>query len=174
MWASRVRATALAHTKMPLMKKARKPDPLAERPDLDFSKGTRGKYTNLLAKGTNVAIIDPAFHSHFPDSESVNRALRAFLAIKHELKEAASPSAPAAQQPLPRPTSTRAWAPNPAALHANLRPSKPNRPRGLKARAKTLRSRNLSSTPRVYKLETESTAAGLCLQKLQINLTPAF
>jgi hypothetical protein len=63
------------------MKKSAKLDPLAERPDLDFSKGVRGKYTNLLAKGTNIAIIDPTLHPYFPDSESVNRALRAFLAI---------------------------------------------------------------------------------------------
>jgi len=70
------------------MKKSAKLDPLAERPDLDFSKGVRGKYTNLLAKGTNVAIIDPTLHAYFPDSESVNRALRAFLAINHEVQEA--------------------------------------------------------------------------------------
>jgi hypothetical protein len=70
------------------MKKSAKPDPLAPRPDLDFSKGIRGKYTNLLAKGTNIAIIDPTLHPHFPDSESVNRALRAFLAINHEVQEA--------------------------------------------------------------------------------------
>jgi hypothetical protein len=73
---------------MPLMKKVRKPDSLGPRPNLDFSKGVRGKYTNLLAKGTNVAIIDPTLHPYFPDSESVNRALRAFLAINHEVKEA--------------------------------------------------------------------------------------
>jgi hypothetical protein len=70
------------------MKKSAKPDPLAERPNLDFSKGVRGKYTNLLAKGTNVAIIDPTLHPYFPDSEAVNRALRAFLAINHQVREA--------------------------------------------------------------------------------------
>jgi hypothetical protein len=68
------------------MKKSTEADPLAERP-LDFSKAVRGKYNNLLAKGTNVVIIDPALHSHFPDSESVNRALRAFLAINQEVKQ---------------------------------------------------------------------------------------
>jgi hypothetical protein len=70
------------------MKKSAKLDPLGPRHDLDFSKGVRGKYTNLLAKGTNVAIIDPTLHPHFPDSESVNRALRAFLAINEEVKGA--------------------------------------------------------------------------------------
>ena len=76
------------------MKKSVKADPLAERPNLDFSKAVRGKYSNLLAKGTNVAIIDPTLHPYFPDSESVNRALRAFLAINHEVKEAGTPARP--------------------------------------------------------------------------------
>jgi|GEM_PF-1775002 len=68
------------------MKKSSKRDPLAERPDLDFSKGVRGKYSNLLARGTNIAIIDPALHPYFPDSESVNRALRAFLSIGESIQ----------------------------------------------------------------------------------------
>jgi hypothetical protein len=76
------------------MKKSPKLDPLAERPDIDFSKGVRGKYTNLLAKGTNLAIIDPALHEHFPDSESVNRALRAFLTIRESLQAASSSPSP--------------------------------------------------------------------------------
>jgi hypothetical protein len=84
---------SLAHASPPRlsennMKKSAKPDPLAPRPNLDFSKGVRGKYTNLLAKGTNVAIIDPTLHPYFPDSEAVNRALRAFLAINHQVQEA--------------------------------------------------------------------------------------
>jgi hypothetical protein len=68
------------------MRKSAKVDPLAERPELDFSKAVRGEYHNLLAEGTNVAIIDPELHEHFPDSESVNCALRAFLTIREELK----------------------------------------------------------------------------------------
>lgn len=72
------------------MKKSAKPDPLAERPDLDFSKGARGKYSNLLARGTNIAIIDPALLPHFPDSASVNRALRAFLEMGHSFQAASS------------------------------------------------------------------------------------
>lgn len=73
------------------MKKSSKRDPLAERPDLDFGKGVRGKYSNLLAKGTNIAIIDPALHPYFPDSESVNRALRAFLSIGESLQAVSAP-----------------------------------------------------------------------------------
>jgi hypothetical protein len=67
------------------MKKSPELDPLAERPNLDFSKAVRGKYSNLLEKGTNVAL-----HEHFPDSESVNRALRALLSIRESLKSASA------------------------------------------------------------------------------------
>ena len=31
---------------------------------------------------------DPTLHPYFPDSEAVNRALRAFLAINHQVREA--------------------------------------------------------------------------------------
>jgi hypothetical protein len=78
------------------MKKSPKLDLLAERTDVDFSKGARGKYSNLLAKGTNIAVIDPALHDHFPDSESVNCALRTLLTIRESLQAAA-----------PRPSSTK-------------------------------------------------------------------
>lgn len=58
------------------MKKESEFDPLAPRPNLDFSKGVRGKYANLLKQGTNLAIIEPDLLDTFPDSESVNEALR--------------------------------------------------------------------------------------------------
>jgi hypothetical protein len=48
----------------------------------------RGKYTNLLQQGRNVAVLDPDIAEHFPDSESVNNALRAFLAIGKEVESA--------------------------------------------------------------------------------------
>jgi hypothetical protein len=49
------------------MKKTSNTDPLAPRPRLDFSKGVRGKYTNLLAEGTNVIVLDPRCFTYFPD-----------------------------------------------------------------------------------------------------------
>ena len=58
------------------MSKANQLDPLAPRPNLDFSKGVRGKYANRLKQGTNLAIIDLDLLDTFPDSESVNEALR--------------------------------------------------------------------------------------------------
>jgi hypothetical protein len=66
--------------------------PLAPRPDLDFSNGVRGKYSNQLREGINLAIIDPALHTHFPDSESVSSGLRALLAIQQELNAATAPT----------------------------------------------------------------------------------
>ena len=50
----------------------------------------RGKYTNLLKQGTNVVILDPELMPFFPDSASVNRALRAFLAINDQVQSAAT------------------------------------------------------------------------------------
>jgi hypothetical protein len=63
------------------MSKANEFDPLAPRPNLDFSKAVRGKYANLLKEGTNLAIIDPDLLDTFPDSESVNEALRSLKKI---------------------------------------------------------------------------------------------
>jgi hypothetical protein len=41
--------------------------------------GVRGKYAKQYREGTNIALIDPDLHRIFPDSESVNRALREYL-----------------------------------------------------------------------------------------------
>jgi hypothetical protein len=71
------------------MKKTPEIDPLAERPNLDFSKAVRGKYSNLLGKGTNLVALDPALVPHFPDSASVNRALHALLAINKQVESIA-------------------------------------------------------------------------------------
>lgn len=70
------------------MKKSPELDPLAPRPNLDYSKGVRGKYYERMQQGTNLIILDPALMSHFPDSESVNRALHAFLAIGESVHSA--------------------------------------------------------------------------------------
>ncbi len=45
-------------------------------PEYDFSKGVRGKYARRYAEGTNVVVLAPDLARIFPDSESVNRALR--------------------------------------------------------------------------------------------------
>ncbi len=54
------------------------PDMLDE---YDFSNGVRGKYVDRFAKGSNVVVLDPDVAEVFPDSESVNQALRALAEI---------------------------------------------------------------------------------------------
>ncbi len=46
--------------------------------------GVRGKYTSRYREGTNIVLVDPDLHKIFPDSESVNRALRKF-ADEHQI-----------------------------------------------------------------------------------------
>jgi len=49
--------------------------------EYDFSNGVRGKYVDRFAKGCNVIVLDPDVAQIFPDSESVNQALRALAEI---------------------------------------------------------------------------------------------
>jgi hypothetical protein len=48
-------------------------------PEVDFSRGVRGKYAGQLS---NVVVIDRDLVGEFPDSKSVNDALRAVLALR--------------------------------------------------------------------------------------------
>lgn len=58
----------------------KKPEKVSEpdtmRPEYDFRGGVRGKYAKRYAEGTNVVVLDPDVAAAFPDSASVNRALR--------------------------------------------------------------------------------------------------
>lgn len=68
----------------------------------------RGKYANLLQRGTNIAVLDADIVEHFPGSESVNNALRAFLAIGKQVQSASIrvlPKAPRSVKPKPLPPS---------------------------------------------------------------------
>ena len=51
------------------------------RAEYDFSGGVRGKYVDRYRRGTNVVLLDPELAEAFPDSKSVNDALRALVAI---------------------------------------------------------------------------------------------
>jgi hypothetical protein len=51
------------------------------RAKYDFSEGVRGKYTDRYRAGTNVVLLEPELMKAFPDSKSVNDALRALVAI---------------------------------------------------------------------------------------------
>ncbi|MDP2752458.1 MAG: hypothetical protein Q8O31_07655 [Rhodocyclaceae bacterium] len=54
-------------------------DTLKQEYSADLIKsGVRGKYASRYQEGTNVALIDVDLHRIFPDSESVNCALRRF------------------------------------------------------------------------------------------------
>ena len=70
----------------------RNPKPASERraqmlPEYDFSKGVRGKYATRFASGTNVVVLAPEVAEVFPDSESVNEALRALVKITRDHTE---------------------------------------------------------------------------------------
>jgi hypothetical protein len=54
------------------------------RPEYDFSNmtgGVRGKYVERYQTGTNVVLLDQDVAKAFPDSTSVNEALRLLLQI---------------------------------------------------------------------------------------------
>ena len=66
------------------MKKAKPPAKRRARgmrAEYDFSGGVRGKYVDQYRAGTNVVLLDPELAEVFPDSKSVNDALRALVAI---------------------------------------------------------------------------------------------
>jgi hypothetical protein len=63
-------------------KRARAKQTAAEiRAEYDFSGGVRGKYADRYRHGTNVVLLEPKLAEAFPDSKSVNDALRALLSI---------------------------------------------------------------------------------------------
>ncbi len=50
------------------------------RKEYDFSGGIRGKYAERFKQGSNVVVLDPDVAAEFPTRESVNEALRSYLA----------------------------------------------------------------------------------------------
>jgi hypothetical protein len=57
--------------------KSRKTETKPEmRAEYDFSGGVRGKYVERYRSGVNVVLLDPELAEAFPDSKSVNDALR--------------------------------------------------------------------------------------------------
>ena len=53
------------------------------RPDYDFSRGRRGVHHAAYSAGTNVVFLEPDLVEAFPDSESVNQALRLLVRLSH-------------------------------------------------------------------------------------------
>ena len=59
------------------------PDMLEE---YDFSNGVRGKYADRYKEGTNIVILEPELMEFFPDSLSVNDALKSLAKIMKKYK----------------------------------------------------------------------------------------
>jgi hypothetical protein len=71
-------------------------DELRPEYTFDYSKAVRGKYYRRLVKeGANVVVLEPDVAKAFRDSEAVNDALRALLAV-----------ARSSRRPTPRSTRT--------------------------------------------------------------------
>ena len=53
------------------------------RPEYDLAEllkhGVQGKYAERYREGTNLVLLDPDVKAYFPDSESVNKALRSLI-----------------------------------------------------------------------------------------------
>jgi hypothetical protein len=59
----------------------------AMRPEYDFHGGVRGKYAKRFSEGSNLILLDPDVAKLFPDSKSVNDALRAIAQVaKQQIK----------------------------------------------------------------------------------------
>lgn len=63
-----------------MSKTPHKADPAQE---YDFSEGVRGKYAARHAEGTNAVLLEPDVLRFFPDSRSVNEALRLLIRAAH-------------------------------------------------------------------------------------------
>ncbi|HEY3411570.1 MAG TPA: hypothetical protein VGM51_00790 [Armatimonadota bacterium] len=66
------------------------PDMLAE---YEFEGGERGKFAADYAHGTNIIILEPELMDVFPDSESVNAALRPLANLIRSRTLSTAPSA---------------------------------------------------------------------------------
>lgn len=71
------------------------PDMLEE---YDFSGGVRGKYAKRCAEGTNVVVVETDLVEFFPDSDSVNDALRHLAAVIRKHRATDRPSGAGPQQ----------------------------------------------------------------------------
>ncbi|HNW12107.1 MAG TPA: hypothetical protein PKI71_12150 [Candidatus Rifleibacterium sp.] len=76
------------------MKKAqKKTEDMEMREEYDFSEGIRGKYAKRYAEGTNVIVLDPELTELFPDSKSVNEALKYLAKLVRQTRKKAAKAA---------------------------------------------------------------------------------
>jgi len=57
------------------------------REEYDFTGAVRGKYAQRYAEGTNVVVLSPDVAEVFPNSDSVNEALRLLISISRREAE---------------------------------------------------------------------------------------
>lgn len=57
--------------------------------EYDFSKGIRGKYAKAYHEGVNIVKIDEDVTKVFPDSKSVNEALRTLMRLLDKTPQSA-------------------------------------------------------------------------------------
>jgi len=60
------------------------------RDEYDFTNAVRGKYAARVAQGTNIVKLDPDVAKVFPDSASVNEALRLLAKLARQQTERVS------------------------------------------------------------------------------------
>lgn len=74
----------------PLKRKENNMKVMKNDPDMleeyDFSNGIRGKYAAKYKSGTNLIKLDPELTEYFPDSASVNEALRSLARLMKRYK----------------------------------------------------------------------------------------
>jgi len=58
------------------------------RAEYDFSRAVRGATAKRYAEGANIAVIDPDVLDVFPNSATVNQALRAFAPVLRRKRSA--------------------------------------------------------------------------------------
>ncbi len=69
------------------MKQAKKSEEM--RPEYDFSLGVKGKYAKKFAEGSNIVVLDPDVSKLFPDSKTVNDALRVLAKVAKQKEKKA-------------------------------------------------------------------------------------
>ena len=66
------------------MKKGESEDDMRPEYDLSTLKNeVRGKYIDRYREGTNIVLLEPEVHKAFPDSASVNAALKLLIEVAH-------------------------------------------------------------------------------------------
>ena len=55
--------------------------------DYEFSKGIRGKYARRYHQSSNIVVLEPDVAKEFPNSQSVNQALRSLSARRKSENE---------------------------------------------------------------------------------------